>query len=238
MSRSIPGYIRDAPIFDDKIRYEWDDMRTDEYFDREDLELAERLANVSDRANIAFTIAIGEWIVHRFDVVSDDQTPRLYMEALWAGSIDWRYLSGATFSNEEWEGPVRRPLSLAMLIGGEAIVDALEQNPVYHEVGSMTQLANHVLPAGSGFAEWHEKVVQRLERLFPSTYDPDDLFREGNELGPPVPREVFDIDTDYDSATGESLTTAFLSDITPDNNEFLLTVEQMQVNGFEGAPYP
>lgn len=237
MPRPIPRYIREAKICDVKIGYFWDDMEIHQYFDYGDPNLSTRLAKVSDRANIAFTIAIGEWTVHRFDKVSADRTPHRYFEALWAGSIDWRYLSGVTFPGDEWEGAVRRPLDLAMLIGGEAIFAALEQKPVDFEVARMTHLVQHVLPSKDAFNAWHEKVVQRIEWLFPTTYDPDDLFREGDELGPPVPREVFDVDTDYDPALGEVITANFLRSISPRSNEFLRTVEEMQNDGFEGVPY-
>ena len=77
----------------------------------------------------------------------------------------------------------------------------------------------------------------RLERLFPNAYDPDDLFREGNELGPPVPREVFDLNTHYQLSDGEALEAAFLQTISPASNRFLRPPAAMLADGFEGAPY-
>jgi hypothetical protein len=237
MPRPIPQYIQEAPIFDSKIGYKWDDMAIAQYFDYDDPDISERLDKVCDRANIAFTIAVGEWVVHRFDEISADRTPHRYFEALWAASVDWRYITGDTFHEDKWGGAVRRPLAIAMLIGGEAIDAALSQTSVSYEVAYMTNLAKHVLPDYTAFKQWHEKVIQRLERLFPSAYDPDDLFREGNELGPPVPREVFDTNTDYDPADGDLLTKNFLRGISPDRNEFLFSANEMKKNGFEGAPY-
>src|SRR5215813_7259631 len=124
MTLGVPAYIADARIADPVLRYEWDDWRLQDMFDTDSLAFHKRMGGLSYRAGIAFTVATGEWIVHRFDAVSGVPVPLKHMEAMWAGVVDSRYVRYWEPEDEHWLGPLRGALRLAIIFTLEAMVDA------------------------------------------------------------------------------------------------------------------
>lgn len=200
-----------------ELRYEWNDWDVQPYFQPGDAQLRERALGLSHRARIALTIAIAEWIVHRFDRVSEDRLCHDYLEALWAWNIDWRHAIRFRPIDREWQGPIRGPLELVIIIANDAFESCEEQASSEAAPAWMSQLAVHVLPDAAPFLAWRERVVERLERHHPWEYDEHDYFLEHDFRGAPVPRELFDLERDYDPEQAELLLAQFVARLDPGN---------------------
>lgn len=229
MVLDTPKYILDANISDTTLRYKWDDWDVQAVFQLEAGEFYEQMSNVSYRGNMAFIIACGEWVVHRFELLSDDPEPLDHMEASWAGMIDANYSLYWEPQDDEWIGPVRGALQLAILFTLEAKTLAYECGDIAERADYASNLTEHVMTNPKPFQEWRERILLRLERLYP--YDEDD------PMGDVVPREAMDPDFDFRPEMTQDLVQAYLNKLNPSTNQFLLTPEQMIEDGFKGKPY-
>jgi hypothetical protein len=229
MALSEPRYIRAARVSEPALRYTWDDWQLQAIFDNTQNAFRERMGRVSYRAALAFTIATGEWIVHRFDAVSDDPEPLRHMEAMWAGVVDSRYVRYWEPPDEYWLGPIRGPLRLAIIFTLEAMVDGDACGDVGLSADRAVNVAVRVLPNADPYLAWRERVVERLERLYP--FDPHD------PMGDVVPREALDPDTEFDVALTNELVNHYLRGLSPSANDNLAPPEEMLEREFPGTPY-
>ncbi len=218
------------------LRYEWNDWDVHPYFRPGDAELRERALGLSHRARIALTIAIAEWVVHRFDRVSSDRLCHDYLEALWAWNIDWRLAIPFRPDDREWQGPIRGPLEVAIVIGNDAFESTEEQGSSEAAPAWMSQLAVHVLPDATSFLSWREGVVERLERHHPWEYDEHDYFLEHDFRGARVPRELFDLQRDHDPASAGRLLEEFVTRLDP-GNPFLRDADDRAALGLMPADH-
>jgi hypothetical protein len=229
MVLAIPQYVAAAGIADPELRYEWDDWKIQEMFDTEDDSFRQKMSRVSYRAALAFTIAAGEWIVHRFDRLSTDAEPLLHMEAMWAGVVDSRYVTYWEPPDAQWLGPIRGPLRLAIVFTLEALVDADQCADVALNADRASIIAERVLSNPAPFRFWRERVVRRLEQLY--SYD------KGDPMGDVVPREALDPDLDFQPEMTEALIRGYLRGVNPALNRFLANPTKMRERGFPGTPY-
>jgi hypothetical protein len=58
-----------------------------------------------------------------------------------------------------------------------------------------------------------------------------------NELGEPVPREAMNTEVDFQKENAPQLLADFLSGLTPSENPYLRSSEQLLAEGFIGMPY-
>jgi hypothetical protein len=229
MTLPEPSHIRAARIADQALRYEWDDWQLQAIFNRADESFRERMGRVSYRAALAFTIATGEWIVRRYDTVSADVEPLLHMEAMWAGVVDSRYVKYWEPEDEDWLGPIRGPLRLAIIFSLEAMVDLDACGDVGLSADRAVNVALRVLLDPGPYLAWRERVVERLESLYP--FDPRD------PMGDVVPREALDSDVDFRPEMTEELVNRYLRRLTPEANRFLASPAEMLERDFGGTPY-
>lgn len=229
MTLRIPKYIQDAAIQDALIRYTWDDWNVQSIYKVENDEFHKRMLGLSHRANFAFAVACGEWSAHRFDLVSDDQTPHQQLEAFWAGIIDPGYVIWSEHPDEYWPGPIRGALQLAIIFTLEAMDAAFGYKDPAQSAANAWHLAKHIMTDDKPFMHWKEHVVDRLELLYP--------LDETDPLGDVVPREAMDPDFDFRPEMTEKLVQAYLDRLTPGLNPVLRTPEQMIESGFKGTPY-
>jgi hypothetical protein len=229
MALSTPKHIRDANVDDQVVKFIWDDWDLIRIFESGDDEFHKRMAQISYRGNIAFTIATGEWIVHRFDSVSEDPIPLEHMEAAWAALVDPWYAIWWQPPDEEWLGPIRGPLSLAIIFTLQARAYADEGGDVAGNSFKANNVAEHVLTVSDPFREWRERVVNRLELLYP--------FNEHDPLGEVVPREALNPDFEFRPELTERLVNHYLRNLEPRKNQFLRTAQEMLECGFKGVPY-
>jgi hypothetical protein len=229
MPLTTPHYIVEAGIATTVLKYKWDDWKLDDVFETESQAFHDRMSRISFRANIAFTNACGEWIVHRYDLLSTDPVPLQNMEAAWAGLISPSYSVYWEPPDDEWRGPIRGALSLAIIFSLEAIGDAYHYTDPAVSSDRASNLAEHIIHSPGSFQTWRERVVERLERLYP--LDEDD------PLGNVVPREALDPEFDFHPEMSDRLVQTFLSSLSPMANPFLRTPEQMIKDDFVGTPY-
>jgi hypothetical protein len=239
---TIPRYIQAAGVAIRGARHEWDEWNVRKYFMGVDEGQFERLNKLTIKANTALAIACGEWICFRFQPIDSDPRPLQYLEAGWAAVVDRTYCDFTVTDDDEWRGPVRGPLAMAITIANDAIFGAVEDPLVATKACWMYNLATAVLPPGPAFGAWFEPVVSRLEKFHSAAVDVDtgeeDLFATTDWEGSPVPREAFDPEFDYQPANAPALLDAFLRRLEPDQNPYLHTAKRMRELGWKGeAPY-
>jgi hypothetical protein len=230
MALPLPRYIQAANVQNNLLRYTWDDWKLKEiYGDLSDEELYAELETLSYRASVALTIACAEWVIHRFDAVSNDPVPHEYIEAAWAATIDENYLSQWQPPDEDWMGPIRGPLSVALLIIREAIGTAVHEHEQAIPILYIGNLAEHVLTYPDPFLTWRAEVLKRLTLLYP--LNPEET------LGDVVPREALDPAFAFQPESTELLIRDFMARLDYQANPFLVTPEEMLELGFDGTPY-
>jgi hypothetical protein len=232
MTLPVPTYIRAANIQDTSIRYKWDDWDVEQAEEPVDQEFLGRLKGLSQSAMGAFTIGTAEWIAYRFAPFIDDPLPLQFLEASWANLIDFFYC-GAVWEtyvdDNSWSGPVRGPLGIAMLRVDYTLQEIVgDRHPEIIAVW-INNLVQYVLTDPEPYLMWRERVMERLEALYPS--DPQD------KLGEVVPRQALDPDFDFRLGETESLINRFLASLDYRANPFLNSPEKMLEQGFEGTPY-
>lgn len=230
MTLPVPAYLQRAGIQDRSLRFTWDDTAYERAYEPLDPDVRARMARLSQRANLAFAIACAEWVFHRFEPVSHEPLLEDYVEAAWAAVIDARY---AHFyiepRGDDWRGPDRKPLAVALMLLVDTVVRV--ENDDHPDIGavSLANLAEHVMTNPRPIQEWRERIVPRLERLYP--LDPRDT------RGEPVPREALDPDFDFQPELAPTLISGFLRRLDPGRNPFLRAPEEMRRLYFEGIPY-
>lgn len=225
----VPKYIRDAGITDDKIRYTWDDWNIEDAEKPIDEDFHVRLQAVSLRANMAFTIAVGEWIVGRLESLFDDPLPNECLEGAWAQVVHFRYAVPWDPFDQEWTGPALGPIKRAMMWVRSVVQYAEEKGNTARCCSRISKLAEHIMPDPAPYKNWRDRVMDRLEKLYP--LDPED------RIGDVIPHEAMDPDFDFDPASTEALIKTFLGALDYDDNSFLCTPDEMSSYGFEGKPY-
>ena len=229
MTLPVPGYIAAANVAEPAPRYEWDDWNLPQIFDGDDDGFKRRLERLSYRAILGFTIATGEWIVQRFARLSSDPVPELHLEAMWAGMIDSRYVRYWEPPDSQWLGPIRGALRLAIVFSLEAMVDLDACGEVALSGDRAARVALRVLPDPRPFESWRDRIVARLEQLYPH--------EKRDPVGDVVPREALDPAVDFRPEQAEALVRRYLAGLDPARNQFLATPEEMRVRRFRGTPY-
>ena len=234
-----PGYI-DPAVADPNLAFTWDEWKVRSFYKPADEKLVERLSHVTQRARVALTIAEAEWIVYRFEGIAKDPVPLQLIEAFWAANIDLRYGNYWEPVDDEWRGPVRGPLSVALLITCDALFCTSQSENWAENPSWMSKLAEHLLPPAflPVFVKWRETVLQRLEKFYSASAAPEpDLWDEVDSWGPYVPRELFDPEFDFHPDMTETLITNFLIGLNPATNPYLNSPHDMLELGFPGVPY-
>lgn len=240
MALPVPPYIQKAGIVDDQLLYEWDEWNVRKYYDLDPQDVWTRLQPLSLRAQIALSIAIGEWVCHRFSLVDADPRPWQFLEAAWAGVISPCYCRYTETDDDEWRGPARGPLNMTISIVNDALFHINEDPNAAARAVWMRSLARHVLPGTDAFDAWFDAILQRLVHSFPKPPpDQEDLFsRFPPGMGVPVPREAFDPARPYDPAQSPALLDAFLQTLDWRRNPSLFSPDEVrECDGFDGAPY-
>jgi hypothetical protein len=237
MSLIKPPYIAKADIAPKLLDYSWDEWNVRHAYMPIDQPLFKRLKKISHRAQVGLTIAEAEWVVFRYDLVSDDPLPSQYLEAAWAANVDLAYAYYIETRDDDWRGPIRGPLKVTLSIVVDSLFCADESPNPAENPSWMSRLAEHLLPDHTAFQQWREACVQRLEALYPAPPAENDLFGDTDTGGPPVPREVFNPEYDFEPETKENLVNRYLAGLDYRTNPFLRSPEEMLEIGFLGIPY-
>ena len=90
-------------------------------------------------------------------------------------------------------------------------------------------MAEYLLTDPGPYLRWRDRVLERLEVLYP--LNPED------PRGAVVPREALDPDIDFHPEQIEDLINNFLKKLKPKTNPFLNPPQEMLEQGFDGTPY-
>lgn len=229
MSLPVPAYVQVDGLTSPTIRYRWDDWDVEAVDTPIDEALQLRLKAMSQRAVAAFSIAVCEWVVHRFSGLVSDALPRQYLEAAWAQVCDFRYATHFDIDVDQWRGPVRGPLGIALRRVKFALRQAeVEGDPAW-SAGRLVRLAEQVLPEKTAFQAWRDRTIDRFIALYP--------FDAKESLGDPVPWQFADPGFDARLEAAERLLDSFLRGLNPVGNPFLNSFGTMLAQGFVGQPY-
>jgi hypothetical protein len=236
---SKPVHIARAAIDTTEVNYEWHDWRAFDYCQPVDESVVERCAALVVPAVNALTIAEAEWLAFRFDRVSSDPIPYVYLESAWCANVDRHYSWPIEFPKDDWQGPIRRPLLVGIILVNHVLYELEEEDePPIQQPALVSRFVEHVLPDPAPFLAWRDRCLQRLDQFYrkPVENPFDDLF-EDYPRRTLVPREAFDLDFDFRPEQAEILIDRFLRSVDYKANPFLLSPEQMRIEGFEGSPY-
>jgi hypothetical protein len=228
-----------ASIDDAVLAFPWDEWSIKSYYWDVSQVLFDRLNALSDDASMALTLAIGEWVVHRFDAVNSDPTALQFIEAAWAGTVHPYYCIYTETVDDEWRGPVRGPLAVTMAIANDALFCRENDPEVATRACWMHRLATHVLTDSQEFLKWFETVVQRMEAFHPrAAKERPTFFGLSLASTTPVPRAAFDVSREYDAAQAAGMVDEFLRNLDPAANRFLRPPRDLVgIEEFPGEPY-
>lgn len=233
MALVMPSYIQRAKILDTPIRYAWDAKSFYKFLGDE--RLANRIAKISLKGIAGLSAGFAEWVAWRLDSHFQDPILLNYVEAVWAGVIDWRYLrertsvQGAPYYLKDWQGVVRGPVIATFNEVDEILLGVKQTMGVDMSCSCFAQLTEYVMPDKKPFKDWRRFAIGRLSQLYP--YNRKDPF------GPAIPREILDPDIDYKPEMAGAFLANFLQRLDPKQNPFLHSSEEMIADGFEGTPY-
>jgi hypothetical protein len=214
MTLVVPNYIRSAVDPSVPISFEWDDSDPESHFVFDDARLARRIAADgagTARGIAALSIGCTEWIVYRFSTMSSDPMPRSYVEAAWAGLIDWNYMKLKPEAKlKDWKGPVQRPLFVAIRTLHENLRMAMNGDFPAEETVHLVFLARYVLPEPKPFLKWLDFAIERVAKYYST-----------DGMGEPVPREVLDPDFDFKPEQANELLARYLKGLSPAENPYL-----------------
>lgn len=180
--------------------FEWDEWRFQSFFYYALDDERDQLSALTPNANRAFAIAICEWVEHRFSGLSKDKTPLDYICSGWAALINSEYSQYFDYDDQEWQGPVRGPLMAAFGIVNEIFYESGDDPDMAMRTCFALNLARHVMPPESGFEEWFEAVLSRLQTHHLLEEDPHmvpDIFSKNFPTGRAVGRDAFDLERNY-----------------------------------------
>jgi hypothetical protein len=211
--------------------------------------LLKNVGMLSLRAVLGLQAALGEWMAERFRHLHDMTQVDQVNAAVWAASIDFRYLRLGAMQFAKATGPIEGPLRESNA-GARDICAAYpdaEFGVVRYVVGS-ANLVKYVLPDSKAFQAWFKAVVQALPALSaPSAREAGaldiDIVSQPPQgvspaiFGTPVPREAFDPSFDLASADPAALIDAMLVRIGGVANPYLYTAAELSAAGFPGRPY-
>jgi hypothetical protein len=230
MSLAVPHYIVEAAVDVQPMAYEWDDQDPGEAYLAHDERLRHKIKGTAEKGVVALSLGFAEWVAWRLGKDSENRVLLQFIEAVWAGLIDWRYINEYEIPDpEDWGGPIKGPQWAAFDLLAD-VVDLVSTNQFSSpESVFLSQLAQHVLTDPRPFRSWRMSCIRRLTKLYPR--------KTGDVLGPPIPRQALDPDFNYDLARAPILLSEFLRQLSFNENPYLASPERMRDAGFEGTPY-
>jgi hypothetical protein len=198
------------------LKHRWDDYDPYSLFSEPPVDIVLLLSKISNRGKFAFAIGCAEWVVYRFKDFSDDPRPLQFIEACWAVEMSSKFESPDESEDEEWEGPIRGPIDLALMTILNTFY-ASEDGNAEEDAAFAAMIPPHVLPDPEVFLVWRDQVLSNLAATYPySTQDP---------LGDPIPRESLDITITLDEVQRIALVKTYLLTLPKKGNPFLMRAD-------------
>lgn len=225
-----PTYIAAAGIPISPPDYVWNEQVEEEVMFQQP-RIAHRIARMSHRAALAFSLGAIEWTLWRLHRELPDERPFQLLEAAWGGIVDWHYLD--SFDLPEWEEdfdwPVGGPLAQSFFCLQESFGEAREGKPFIHLPVTISEVALRVCGQPETFKTWRRTLIERLVQTSPM-----DLRAP---LGRPVPRDIVDPGYVPSAESDQERIAAYIASLDWQTNPFLGKPDEMKAAGFEGNPY-
>ena len=250
MTLPIAPFIALASITGQPVKYKWSGPDAMVAVGSGNRAMEKRLVSLSARALLGLSAMSGEWLSQRFVHLSADPELDRLIEAVWAASIDFRYLrSDALKFPRDDKNSVRGPPQEAKRILQRqcSSFESVDGGMVRY-VGNLANLVHYTLHDDKAFQAWLKAALAKLPATSapPLTYS-SNLPIESIEVEPvgcvdaiwgdPLPREAFDPSFDLMRADRAALIDAMLVAIAAKPNPFLRGPAELATDGFTGKPY-
>jgi hypothetical protein len=250
MTLPVPDFITRAKITGLPVQHQWSQEDAMVALGSENPTVERKLAASSARVLLSLSAGLAEWLQVRFAQLQADPELEQLIEAVWAASIDFRYLKADAreFPSDDTD-PVRGPMQeckrVLRWITEEAYLDA--DMGVVSYTQNLGSLVNYVLPDTKAFQKWLKGAMASLPALSaPSILvigKVDGAFKSQprgvveSVWGTPVPREALDPSFDPKAADSAKLIDELLQKIDKPGNPFLRSPAELTAMGMVGTPY-
>ncbi len=232
------------------ITHTWSESESMIALGKENSAMINSLSALSFRGLLGLRAALGEWMQQRFSLLYDDEEHANLNEAIWAASIDFRYLNrDAMVFPEDNVSPIHGPLQLSKF-GTLRLCNAYYKADfgAVRYVANAANLVKFVLNDSKQFKSWFKLTVTRLAaQSSPAvvTSGAFDIAKKKEEprgvspdiFGIPIPREACDPNFELADIDRNSLIDEMLRNINSKKNPFLFPKEKLLSEGFIGNPY-
>jgi hypothetical protein len=228
----VPDFIRRSSVEGTTLQFEFGEKEYEAAEEYKSGNLKSVLRQMCGHANLAFALGTAEWTCRRLERLTDCRPVLDYVEAVWAAMIDPRYLARKRISDRVEYSWTDAAKDAATFVGNRLTLayfdcKALDSDR-FRDTIQLVAVARHVLPEKKQFEGWSKQVLNRLVALYPKD--------EG--VGSPLPREVLEVDTEYDPEQRAFYLNRFLQRLSPSSNPFLADRESLSKTGtFRGMPY-
>ncbi|GAA3952124.1 hypothetical protein GO495_12355 [Chitinophaga oryziterrae] len=230
LNRMPPPHIAAADLPQTPVSYRWDNTTEEEMMFFQ-MNIAHRIAEMSDRAALAFSLGALEWTLWRLrpELPGDDMFQ--FLDAAWAALIDWRYLKSFDLPDweEDFEQPVGRPLCLSFEVLQSSFAEARNGKPFMHNPVIISKVALYVCGRPDVFKMWRRSIIRRLTGMYP--------IDRTAPAGRPMPRSLLHPGYVPSPAVDNKHIADYLSGLNWQTNPFLRSPDEMLEKGFEGMPY-
>jgi hypothetical protein len=225
-----PPHIAVADLPHMPVAYRWDNTIEEEMMFFQ-MNIAHRMAEMSDRAALAFSLGALEWTLWRLrpELPGDDVFQ--FLDAAWAALVDWRYLK--SFDLPEWEPaferPVGGPLWESFEVLEQSFFAARNSQPFMHNPVIISKIALYVCGRPDAFKTWRRSITSRLVGMYP--------IDRAAPAGRPVPRSLLNPGYVPSPEMDNKHIADYLTGLNWQTNRFLRSPDELGEKGFEGVPY-
>jgi hypothetical protein len=237
----VPLNIAVAPLsfaWSNEVALKLDD------FDALPARLVDAVEVINYKGKLALGLACLEWVFWRLEGHTDVADALNRIEAAWATQISIRYARSLNYSGVSntvmTQGNPDGPRQSALLrLTYMDIIYRKGKTQMISEAVRCATLAHHVLPADCGFEPWLQSSLKALASAYPCGSDYDRRARSFDySAEPPVPRAWLEsLTIPADPAAERAALDAFLRDLKPAANPYLIPANEMCAAGFTGEPY-
>jgi hypothetical protein len=226
-----PPYITASGVCTSPVGYSWRPDQDVSIIEAYPKNIEHLVGDISLRASLTLGIGVAEWMMWRLDGRSAYNRVNLYINALWARTVDKLYLKVSHLEKAKDTGdPILGPLlALELALYGVLVKTTLDHPERGRSVAEMVSLVRYTLTDQTEFDHWLGLTLGRfLEhyRLNPK-----------NRGGALVPRAFLDPNVAVDPSQVALFLDDQLRNVERVDNPFLATADEMMAAGFKGTPY-
>jgi hypothetical protein len=193
------------------LDFEWDEWKIPDVYQDYSTGYEETLDSLSDAANLALAIALGEWLVAAMRVFDPEHEAEDAIVACWAVFSETHFPIYTESDDDEWAGPQRQMLAMTFTMLNDAIFCLHESNVVGMRTDWLLMYCQMVFRGEAVFSRWLDQAIEVLRQVMP-TVTPDYERGAMNPrlvYTPPISRRFMDLDRMYDPALERAAANAY-----------------------------